>query len=158
MWSRIDVYVKVNYNLYEMKYNPNVTVEVLNKRAHGHFPAYMGIVTESVEQGVLRMSMQIRNEFIAPNTFLHAGTIVTLADTACGFACMAHLPEGATGFTTIELKTNFLATARSGTMVCEARAVHMGRTTHVWDATVKHLETDRIMAVFRCTQIILHSK
>ena len=139
-----------------MNYNPEVTASVLNKRAQGYFPAYMGIITEIVGPGYLRMLMAIKPEFIAPNTFLHAGTVVTLADTASGFACMAHLPNGASGFTTIELKTNFLATARDGALVCEAQAVHLGRSTHVWDATVKHVETNRTMALFRCTQMILY--
>jgi len=80
---------------------------------------------------------------------------VTLADTSCGYACMANLPAGATGFTTIELKSSFLGTAREGTLDCVATAQHRGRTTQVWDAVVTHRETGRTIALFRCTQMIL---
>ena len=71
-----------------------------------------------------------------------------------GYGCFLNLPEGATGFTTVELKTNFLRSVREGTIVCEARLVHGGRTTQLWDATVTDPE-GQTMALFRCTQLVL---
>jgi uncharacterized protein (TIGR00369 family) len=97
-------------------------------------------------------------ELMAPNGFLHAGSIVTLADTTCGYGCFANLPQGAKGYTTIELKSNHLGTAKEGTIASFAKAVHMGRTTQVWDAVVTHKESNRTIALFRCTQMILYSK
>lgn len=91
---------------------------------------------------------------MAPNGYLHAGTVVALADSACGYGCIVSLPEGSNGFTTIELKTNFLGTATDGTLECEGRMIHSGRTTQVWDATVRHGE--KTIAVFRCTQLLLY--
>ena len=79
---------------------------------------------------------------------------MTLADTAAGYGCFASLPDGATGFTTIELKSNFLGTARSGRLLCKATRVHSGRTTQVWDATVTH--EGKTIALFRCTQFLLY--
>jgi len=93
---------------------------------------------------------------MAPNGFLHAGTIVTLADTSCGYGCVASVPQGATGFTTIELKSNHLGTAREGHVDCVATAVHLGRTTQVWDAVVTHRESGKTIALFRCTQMVLY--
>ena len=86
--------------------------------------------------------MAVRLEVMAPNGFLHAASVVALADTSCGYGCVAHLPEGASGFTTIELKANFLGTAREGAIACRATPVHLGRTTQVWDAVVT-LEGER---------------
>jgi uncharacterized protein (TIGR00369 family) len=83
---------------------------------------------------------------------------VTLADTSCGYGCIESLPEGATGFTTIELKSNHLGTAREGTIDCIAKAAHRGRTTQVWDAVVTHRESGKTIALFRCTQMILYAK
>jgi 1,4-dihydroxy-2-naphthoyl-CoA hydrolase len=97
----------------------------------------------------------VRQDLFAPNGFLHAGTVVTLADTACGYGCSAHLPDGAKGFTTIELKSNHMGTAREGSLQVEARASHLGRTTHVWDAEVRHKGSGKTIALFRCTQMIL---
>ena len=102
----------------------------------------------------MRARLELRDDHHAPNGFLHAGAVVTLADTACGYGCILSLPEGTAGFTTIELKSNFVRTAQKGTLMCEARRVHGGRTTQVWDATVTDPE-GRVLALFRCTQLLL---
>jgi 1,4-dihydroxy-2-naphthoyl-CoA hydrolase len=104
------------------------------------------------------LGIVVKRHHMAPNGYLHAGSIVTLADTACGYGCLSTLPEGATSFTTIELKSNFLGTARDGAIECVAKAVHKGRNTQVWDAVVTHRETGKTIAMFRCTQMILYPK
>ena len=131
-------------------------VEQLNAVCEGRFPALLGIVMVALEQGEVRAEMPVTPEHLAPNGYLHAGSVVSLADTACGNGCIAHLPEGANGFTTIELKSNHLGTIREGTAVCVATPLHAGRTTQVWDATVTSKETGKTIAVFRCTQMILY--
>ena len=133
----------------------SMTVEQANARAVGHFPGHLGIHFTLTEVGRIEASMPVREEFMAPNGYLHAGSVVALADTCAGFGCIASLPEGATGFTTIEIKSNFLGTTRDGTLRCVATLVHGGRSTQVWDATVTHAETGKTLALFRCTQMIL---
>jgi uncharacterized protein (TIGR00369 family) len=118
----------------------------------------LGVQILQVGQGVLRAELAIEARHFAANGFLHAGTVVTLADTGAGYACVAHLPEGASGFTTVELKSNHLGTAREGRILAEVRSAHLGRTTQVWDATVSHVETGKTIALFRCTQMILWPK
>ena len=93
---------------------------------------------------------------MAPNGYLHAGAVIALADSAAGYGCMGNLPVGASGFTTIELKANFLSTLRDGSMVAEASMLHGGRTTQVWDVTVRDEDNSRSLAEFRCTQLILY--
>jgi len=140
------------------KYLPERDVAYFNGRSPGHLPGLLGIRILDIGQGFLRAELPVRKELFAPNGFLHAGSVVTLADTSCGYGCVAHLPEGASGFTTVELKSNHLGTARDGVIEVEAKAVHMGRTTHVWDAIVTHRETAKTIALFRCTQMILWPK
>jgi 1,4-dihydroxy-2-naphthoyl-CoA hydrolase len=82
--------------------------------------------------------------------------VVTLADTACGYGCLASLPGTAAGFTTIELKANFLGTVEDGPVLAEARLHHAGRRTQVWDAVVAGEQAGRTIALFRCTQMILY--
>jgi len=120
-------------------------------------PGLLGVQIDEIDSGHVRMHLPLRPELLAPNGYLHAGTVVTLADSTCGYGCIASLPEGATGFTTIELKTNFLATALDGTIACESRLVHGGRTTQVWDATVTD-EGGKTLALFRCTQLLLYDR
>jgi uncharacterized protein (TIGR00369 family) len=109
-----------------------------------------------VADGRAEARLEIRDELLAPNGYLHAATVVALADTVSGYGCVASLPEGATGFTTIELKANFLGTATEGTLRCETALVHGGRTTQVWDATVTSEESGKTIALFRCTQLLLY--
>ncbi|MDZ7645443.1 MAG: PaaI family thioesterase [Woeseiaceae bacterium] len=132
------------------------TIDQLNERGVGRLPGFLGIRVTGAEANSVSLSLPVEPHHMAPNGYLHAGTVVTLADTACGYACVANLPEGATGFTTIELKSNHLGTARDGTLDCTARPVHAGRTTQVWDAPVLHRETGKTIAVFRCTQLIIY--
>jgi 1,4-dihydroxy-2-naphthoyl-CoA hydrolase len=119
-----------------------------------HLPGLIGIEFDTLEPELVRAHLPLRQALMAPNGYLHAGTVVALADSTCGYGCMLSLPEGGTGFTTLELKTNFLRSAKEGTITCEAQLVHGGRTTQVWDATVRDPE-GRTMALFRCTQLIL---
>lgn len=135
-----------------------ITVEQFNQRGVDHLPGHLGIVVTHVGAGEMRAELAVRQVLMAPNGFLHAGSIVTLADTSAGYGCVANLPEGAAGFTTIELKSNHFGTATEGTIECVARAVHLGRTTQVWDAVVTHRETAKTLAMFRCTQMILYGK
>ncbi|MFD6197364.1 PaaI family thioesterase [Mycobacteriaceae bacterium NPDC060252] len=118
------------------------------------FPGYLGIESVSYEDGRVTAELPLRAELFAPNGFVHAAAVVGLADTLCGYGCLASLPEGATGFTTIELKTNFLGTARDGKLVGTAVPVHRGRSTQLWDATVTS-DDGRTLAMFRCTQLVL---
>ena len=132
------------------------TLEELNQVGENHLPGLVGVVVEEVGDGAARAHLDVAEKHWAPNGYLHAATIVALADTACGYGCILNLPEGATGFTTIELKTNFIRSVRSGTITCSARLVHGGRTTQLWDATVTDPD-GRTMALFRCTQLILRA-
>lgn len=135
-----------------------LTAEYFNRFSVHHLPEHLGIVVTEVRQGLLQAEFVVRPLLLAPNGFLHGGSVAALADTCAGYGCIAHLPEGATGFTTIELKTNYLGTAREGIVECLATPAHLGRTTQVWDATVRAKGSDRAIALFRCTQLVLYPK
>jgi uncharacterized protein (TIGR00369 family) len=132
-----------------------ITVEALNARSPGRLPGLIGLEIVELGERRLRSKLELRADLMATNGFLAAGTVVTLADTSCGYGTLANLPETSTGWTTIELKTNLIGTARAGTIFCEATLVHGGRSTQVWDARVYDAE-DRTIALFRCTQLLLY--
>src|SRR6195952_4178668 len=90
------------------------TADELNALLPGTLPGLLGIVIDTHEPGRLTSHLDVRSDLLAPNGYLHAGTVVTLADTSCGLPTRALLPEGSSGFTTIELKSNPLSTAREG--------------------------------------------
>ena len=132
----------------------DITAESLHRRQADCLPGRFGLVVTRIAEGRLDAEVTIEPWMLAPNGYLHAASVLLLADTAAGYACMAHLPEGAKNFTTIELKSNFLGTVREGKMRAECRAEHLGRTTQVWAATVFGPD-DRKLALFRCTQLVL---
>lgn len=116
----------------------------------------LGIEIEGFDGKVISGSFKVGPHHLAPNGYLHAGSIVTLADTLCGIGCQLSLPAGASTFTTIELKTNFLSTSIDGSVTGEAHLIHGGRTTQVWDASIVNGNTRKKMAEFRCTQLIIY--
>ena len=124
----------------------------------GRLPGLLGIELIAIERGAVEARLDVRPEFLAPNEFLHAGTVVTLADSACGMGCIVSLPEGAAGFTTVELKSNFIGTALDGTIATVARAAHLGNSTQIWDAVVTRKADQKTIALFRCTQLVLYAK
>jgi uncharacterized protein (TIGR00369 family) len=131
------------------------TPEEWKRFGDGHLPGLVGVEIVTVSRDAVESRMAVRREVMAPNGFLHAASVIALADTSCGYGCVATLPEGARGFTTIELKANFLGTAREGAIRCRATPVHLGRTTQVWDAVVSAEEGGARIALFRCTQMVL---
>jgi uncharacterized protein (TIGR00369 family) len=132
----------------------DITPASFQARQAETLPGRFGLVVTRLEEQRLDAEVAIQPWMLAPNGYLHAASVLLLADTAAGYACMAHLPEGAKNFTTIELKSNFLGTVREGTMRTECRAEHLGRTTQIWSATVFG-PNDRKLALFRCTQLVL---
>lgn len=136
----------------------DVSIAELNERGQEYLPGYLGIQILSLAPNTVSSRMPVKKLHIAPNEFLHAASVVALADTTCGYATIAHLPDGAQSFTTIELKSNHLGTVRDGSIACIATAQHLGRNTQVWDAVVTDEASGRKIALFRCTQMILWPK
>ena len=129
-------------------------IEGFLERQRGTLPDRFGVRPLAVDEGRMTMEMTVEPWMMAPNGYLHAATQILLADTCAGYATFAHLPEGAKGFTTLELKSNFLGTAKEGVLSVEAVAEHLGRTTQIWSATVAD-NKGRKLSLFRCSQIIL---
>lgn len=140
------------------KLRKDIAIEQLNAMGGEYLPGYLGLEMLELLEGSLTSRMALKKLHFAPNDFLHAASIVALADTTCGYATIAHLPEGAQSFTTIELKSNHLGTVKEGGIACRATAQHLGRNTQVWDALVTDEATGRKIALFRCTQMILWPK
>jgi uncharacterized protein (TIGR00369 family) len=135
-----------------------MTPDDFNQGGKPYLPGHLGIEITHVAAGEVAARLPVLPHLLAPNGYLHAGSVVTLADTAAGYGCIASLPEGAHSFTTIELKSNHMGTARDGAIACVAKAAHLGRTTQVWDVEVRDEGSGRTIALFRCTQMLLYPK
>ena len=133
-------------------------LDELNKRGVGTLPGLIGLEIMAAEEGGISGRLDLREELMAPNGYLHAATVIALADTSCGYGTFVNLPDGAESFTTIELKSNFVGTKRGGAIACRAELAHGGRTTQVWDAEVSDEESGKPIALFRCTQLIIYPR
>ena len=134
------------------------TPEDFNQGGAPHLPGLLGIQVIEVSAAQVKARLPVRAALMAPNGYLHAGSVVALADTCAGYGCIANLPPGAVGFTTIELKCNHLATVRDGTLQCVATPVHLGKATQVWDSVVTDAGSGKVLALFRCTQMVLQAR
>ena len=130
----------------------------LTDRQKGCLPDHLGLEWREARPGHVSGRFQVRQHHMAPNGFLHAASVIALADSACGYGSFISMPSGGVGFTTIELKCNFLGTAREGAVSVDANLIHGGRTTQVWDAVVTNEADGKTIALFRCTQMILYPK
>jgi len=118
-------------------------------------PGMLGCEFTEVTKDLVVGRISVTSKLIAGTGYLFAPAVVALADTLCAIGTPVNAPEGTT-FTTIELKANFLGSAREGeTVEGRARPRHAGRTTQVWDCEVTNLDTERTIALFRLTQMIL---
>lgn len=135
-----------------------VVADQLRQASETTLPGHMGLELIEIGEDSARMRCEIQPFHLAPNGYLHAGAVITLADTAAGFGCVGNFPDGANGFTTIELKSNFTGTLLEGAMVAEAWMIHGGRTTQVWDVEVSAEESGKKLAYFRATQMILYPR
>lgn len=138
-----------------MKIDVPETLDAWNARGAGFLPGHLEMTFEEVGPDAVRARLAVKRAVLSWNGFLHAGAVVSLADTCCGYGTLVAVPEEADGFTTLDLSANFLGTALDGTVACEARPLHQGRSTQVWDAVVTNIGNGRTIAHFRCTQMIL---
>ena len=138
-----------------MKIDVPNTLDEWNARGSDFLPGHLEMTFDEVAVSIVRARMRVKTAVLSWNGFLHAGSIVSLADTCCGYGTLCSLPGGADGFTTLDLTTNFVSTALDGEVTCYAHPLHQGRTTQVWDARVVHETTNKLIACFRCTQLVL---
>ena len=136
----------------------HTSVEKLNQANVGKLPGHIGLEITEVADGKVVGRFEVRPDLVAHTGFLLAGAVLSVADILCAYGVSTAWPEGASGFTTAEVKCNFVGTLREGTVVCTASLLHGGRTTQVWDARVEDPATGKLMAAFRCTQVILYPR
>lgn len=127
-------------------------------RGRNYLPGTLDMEVVEIGDGTATLRCPLSEKHLALNGYLHAGSIISLADTAAGYGCVANRPQDAIGFTTLEIKSNHVSTLLEGAMVARATMIHGGRTTQVWDVVVSDEATDRPIAYYRCTQMILYPR
>ena len=140
------------------KTSNHTSVDDLNRANVGKLPGHLGLTITEVEAGRVAGRFEVRPDLVAHTGYLLAGAVLSVADILCAYGVSSAWPEGANGFTTAEVKCNFMGTVREGAVACVAELLHGGRTTQVWDAKLTDEATRKLLAAFRCTQIILYPR
>ncbi len=127
-----------------------------NEFAASKHPGMVGVEILTCSPEEVTGHFEVTEPVVAGTGFLWAPVVITLADWLCSVGVGQHIDFETTGFTTVELKTNFLGSAREGDVVFgRARPVHLGRTTQVWDVDIINQANQKTIALFRCTQMLL---
>ena len=140
------------------KTSNHTSVDKLNQANVGKLPGHLGLTVLEVADGRVVGRLEVRDDLVAHTGYLLAGAVLSVADILCAYGVSTAWPDGANGFTTVEVKSNFVGTVREGFVRCTATLLHGGRTTQIWDARVEAEATGKLMAAFRCTQMILYPR
>jgi uncharacterized protein (TIGR00369 family) len=118
------------------------------------FPGLMGIRLVEVSEERVVAEMKVRPDLCTAGHICHGGAYMAFADTVGAVGTVMSLPKGART-TTTDSSTKFIAAAKEGsTVTAEAIALHRGRTTHVWQTSIRR-EDGKLCAVVTQTQLII---
>ena len=115
--------------------------------------AHLGIEFVEVTPELVVARLAVTEKLVTVGGTVHGGTLMAFADTVGAAGTVANLQEGHRT-ATLESKTNFIAGCRAGTVRAEARPIHKGRRTHVWETRITD-EAGRLLSVTTQTQIVL---
>lgn len=134
-----------------------IDVDMLNRNA-SPLARLFGIRFREAGRERVIAEMTVRADLCTSGERAHGGALMALADNTAATGTALSLPEGASGTTTIESKTNFVSGAPFGTtLIATATPVHRGRQTQVWQTRIETSE-GRLVAVVSQTQMILYPR
>jgi 1,4-dihydroxy-2-naphthoyl-CoA hydrolase len=117
----------------------------------------LGLRADAYSADQVILAMDWAPSLCTANGILHGGVIMALADSAGGACALLNLPEGSTGTTTIESKTNFVGAVRGGAVSATATPLHRGGTTIVIETTVRD-DAGKLIAKVTQTQLVLRPR
>ncbi len=115
--------------------------------------AHLGMEFLEVTPERIVARLKVTEELLTTTNTVHGGTLMAFADTVGAAGTVANLVEGQST-ATLESKTNFLAACRSGYLRAEAKPIHKGRRTHVWETRITD-EAGKLLSITTQTQMIL---
>ncbi|HST06028.1 MAG TPA: PaaI family thioesterase [Chloroflexia bacterium] len=145
-----------------MTQDENVATRVRASFEKQKIMGLLGATLASVEQGQVEITLPFREELTQQHGFLHAGVVTTILDSACGYAALSVMPEGA-GVLSIEFKTNLLAPAIGNTFIARGQVVRAGRTIVVCSGDVVALqngkgEEEKSVATMLATMLVVQNR
>jgi uncharacterized protein (TIGR00369 family) len=131
------------------------TADQIQSRIASHFSGLMGVKIEEVAADKIVASLLVRSDLCTAGGICHGGAVMAFADTVGAVGTVANLAAGERTVT-IESKTNFMGAGPVNTrIVAESVPLHRGRTTQVWQTTIRQAEGGKLVAVVTQTQMVL---
>ncbi len=134
-----------------------VSIEALNARSAGTLIHAIGIEFTELGEGYLRATMPVDARTLQPYGLLHGGASVALAETlgsTAGGLCVDADMQGVVG---IEINANHLLGVREGSVTGTARALHVGRSTQVWEIRIED-DLGRLACISRLTLAVVQRR
>ena len=131
-----------------------VDIDALNARAQGSLVEHVGIVVTAAGDDWLRGTMPVDARTRQPYGLLHGGASVVLAETLgsmAGRLCVDPAQQAVVG---LEINANHLRAAREGVVTGTARAIHVGRSTQVWEIRIEN-EAGKLVCISRLTLAVI---
>ena len=114
---------------------------------------HLGMKFVEIEKERVVATLEVKPELMTMTGTVHGGTLMAFADSVGAAGTVASLAEGQRT-ATLESKTNFIAGCRSGTVQAEAKPIHKGKRTHVWETRITD-ESGKLLSITTQTQMIL---
>ena len=114
---------------------------------------HLGIEFVEVTPDRVLARLKVSDQLTTVGGSVHGGTLMAFADTIGAAGTVANLAEGQRT-ATLESKTNFIAGCRAGTVQAEAKPIHKGKRTHVWETRITD-ESGKLLSITTQTQMIL---
>jgi uncharacterized protein (TIGR00369 family) len=131
-----------------------IDIQAMQQRLAPLFPGLMGVRIVSLAPDRVLAEMSVRAELCTAGGILHGGAYMAFADTLGAVGTVINLGAGKRT-TTTDSSTKFIAGAKLGSTVFgESIALHRGRTTQVWQTSIRNAD-GKLCAVVTQTQLIL---
>ncbi|WP_433853210.1 hotdog fold thioesterase [Stenotrophomonas nitritireducens] len=137
-----------------MVFRAPVSLDELNRLSRGTLIDHLGIVFTGAGEDWLQATMPVDERTRQPYGLLHGGASVVLAETlgsSAGNLCVDTASQVCVG---LEINANHLRAARSGVVTGTARALHVGRTTQVWEIRIEN-EAGKPVCISRLTLAVV---
>ncbi len=133
------------------------SLEQLNQLSNGTMVSHLGITFTDWGEDYLEASMPVDSRTKQPMGLLHGGASLVLAETLGSLAASLTIDRAKQSVVGLEINGNHLKSVREGIVIGQAKPIHLGRSTQVWEIKIRNT-ADQLCCISRITLAILDKK
>ena len=127
--------------------------ETLNEFCAQSMIGLLGITFTDVQPDSIRATMPVNSKTCQPNGWLHGGASLALAESMAGAGSYLLVDREQFNVLGLQVSGNHISSINKGILQANARLIHKGKTTHVWDVKITD-ENHKLISTVRVTNII----